>query len=93
MGAVFLIIGYAAVLYIGYIMGDFMADKRNERTGKDAAAKAARLMRVLGNEIDNLHRLGMNMAVAIESAIDALEMAKSVAASALTQAPDKKKKK
>ena len=66
---------------------------KNEKTSKKVSSKAAKLM----NEMDKQIAINSKIMVQLGAAFDALEdsnilleIAKSVAASALTQTPDKK---
>ena len=61
---------------------------RNERTSKGVASKAARVMRT----IDAAQAMLLNMSRDLGLVFSVLDECKSVAASALTQAPDRKKK-
>ena len=64
-----------------------MTKRKSEKTGKSVASKAGLLMK----EID--HQLGVLglIRVYLDGVSETLKLAKSVAASALTQAPDKGK--
>ena len=59
--------------------------KRNEKTGKKVASKAGKLMEDIGYQLESTEL----MFVQLNSIADTLNLAKSVAASALTQATDK----
>lgn len=70
---------------------------RNEKTSKRVASKASLLNRsiyAVSNEIADIERVSMDLAARISFILPmvrlVLEEAKSVAGSALTQAPDKK---
>lgn len=60
---------------------------RSEKTSKTVASQAAKLMTDLDQAINSQHLL----ISCAQGTIRTLEAAKSVAASALTQAPDRKK--
>ena len=62
--------------------------KRNEQTGKKVASKAAALM----TKIDDAQEAIADAMFALDVISNILEEAHSVAASALTQSPDKPKR-
>ena len=79
-----LLIGYAAMFYIGFETRGFMA-RKSEETSKEVARMASAFLK-------NSEIALQNLKGAVELMEAVIANGKSVAASALTQAPDKKKK-
>lgn len=65
--------------------------KKNEKTSKAVASAAGALLKNIDAEIAALRQLQGQLIIAIDGAVTTLHQAKSVVASALTQAADKKR--
>lgn len=76
-----LLIGYAAVLFIGVNIGGFMKNRKNEKTSARIATKASRLLKQIPAARANL----VDARGAIDEAISLLDAMSAVSASALTQ--------
>ena len=65
--------------------------KRNEQTGKKVASKASRILMAAESNIMSLEAIKKAVCMALDSAMETMRDAQSVAGSALTQSPDKPK--